>query len=272
MKVVAIQVNSGPDKKENLEKIVYLVTKACNEVQPDLVALPEMFTGMGVSLEERKKSAENIEHPTRDSGLTTLKTLAKKFKMTIHGGSFCEEKEDQYYNTTCVVNEHGNVIVVYRKINLFQFQTLTNVQYDESALLTAGDSIVTYPLQNHAIGCTICFDLRFGDIFQKLIRKKVDVIVIPSAFTYETGKAHWEILCRARAIETQSFVIAPAQTGSHYENGVKRDCWGHSMIVDPWGNILASMVEEEGYIAATLDFEFLEKTRNKLPTVKTINA
>ncbi len=272
MKVVAVQVNSGSNKQENLEKIEHLITKVCDEVHPDLITLPEMFSGMGLSLEEKKQSAENIEHPSPNSALAKLKMLAKQFKVTIHGGSFCEEKDGRYFNTTCVLNDQGNLIAVYRKINLFKFQTLANVQYDESAFLSAGDCVTTYSFQNHLIGCTICYDLRFGDLFQKLIRKKVEAIIIPSAFTYETGKAHWEILCRSRAIETQSFVIAPAQTGSHFENGVKKDCWGHSLIVDPWGNILASMSEEEGYIAATLDFEFLEKIRNKLPTVKSINA
>ena len=124
---------------------------------------------------------------------------------------------------------------------------------------------MTYEYKKIKIGCAICFDLRFNRHFQQLMDKHVDIIIIPSAFTYETGKAHWEILLRARAIETQTFLIAPAQTGHYLENGKKKTCWGHSMVIDPWGNILTQMNEEPGFTSAVLDMDFLTKVRTRLP-------
>lgn len=263
MKVVAIQINAGSNKTENLHKITNLITEACKSVNPNLIALPEMFTFMGGSLKQKMLAAENIE--MGGEALTVLKELAKKFKVLIHAGSLCEKKEDYYYNTTCVINDQGDLITNYRKIKLFKFSSSNNQQYDESIFLTPGDSVVSYSYKNIKIGCTICFDLRFGELFQELIKQKVEVIIIPSAFTYETGQAHWETLCRARAIETQSYVIAPAQTGSYLENNVQKNSWGHSMIVDPWGNIVEMMGEEEGFISATIDLEYLNSIRKRLP-------
>lgn len=270
MKVAAIQTNSGRDINDNLDKIATLITKSYNEVKPDLIALPEMFNLVGANVEEKKQSAENLKLQTGRT-ITLLKKLAKQFKIFIHGGSLCEEQDNRYYNTTCIIDDHGDIIATYRKINLFQFSSDQYIEYDESIYLTAGDCVVTYPYQNVQIGCTICFDIRFGAIFQELIKKKVNIIVVPSAFTYETGQAHWEILCRARAIETQSFLIAPAQTGSVIENGHERFLWGHTMIVDPWGNILARMGEEEGYISATFDFDYQKNIRTRLPVVNRRN-
>jgi predicted amidohydrolase len=265
MKVVAIQVNTGTNKTENLRKISTLITQACNEVSPDFIALPEMFTHMGGNLREKIVAAENIQSDVNNEALELLKELAKKFQVLIHAGSLCEVFENQYYNTTCIIDPEGNLLTSYRKINLFSFTASNNLQYNESTFLSPGTSVITYPYKEMIIGCTICFDLRFGALFQELIKQKVQVIIVPAAFTYETGQAHWEILCRARAIETQSYLIAPAQTGSYEENNQKKFCWGHSMIVDPWGNIMQMMDEKEGFISATLDLNYLNNIRARLP-------
>jgi nitrilase len=266
MKVAVIQLNSGADKTANLEQVEQLVSQACMENQLDLVALPEMFTFMGGSVEQKKQAAETL--PENGEAVRLLKHLAQRFQVVVHGGSLCELEKGHYYNSTCIIDKNGAFLTHYRKINLFNFTSVNNAQYYESQLFSPGKEVTTYVSSNHQIGCAICFDLRFGDLFQELIQRGVEIIVIPSAFTYETGQAHWEILCRSRAIETQSYLIAPAQTGQHVENGNPRSCWGHSMIVDPWGNIIAALDEEVGFITATLDFDYLAQVRKRLPLTK----
>lgn len=265
MKVAIIQLNSTNDKNHNLLQVKQVVSEACAAYRPALIALPEMFTLMGGNQQQKHAAAEIIQ----DDGpaISLLKKLAQKYQVFIHGGSMGELFEGKLFNTTCVINPSGEIISIYRKINLFNFTTL-NTQYNESKLYSAGDEVKTYSLGEHTVGCAICFDLRFGKLFQTFIQKKVDIIIAPSAFTYETGKAHWEILCRSRAIETQSYLIAPAQTGNYLENNQERSCFGHSMIVDPWGNILAMLEEKIGFASAELDFDFLQKVRTKLPLIK----
>lgn len=262
MKVAIIQLNSSNNKKNNLEEVRRLVTECCEKHQPTFVALPEMFSFLGGNIEDKKNAAEDI---TKSESIETLKKLARNFKVYIHGGSIIEYDAGNYFNTTCVINPTGEIIAKYRKINLFNFSSLKKESYNEAALFSPGDAIITYDIGNIKIGATICFDLRFCKIFEQLIKKNVDVIVVPSAFTYETGKAHWEILCRARAIETQCYLLAPAQTGTYRDNVETRSTWGHSMIVNPWGDIIAKLESEVGFTVATLDFDFLKKVRERLP-------
>jgi deaminated glutathione amidase len=271
MKVTIIQLNSKNNKAENLWQVEQFITQACEQAQPDLIALPEMFSFMGGSLDQKKNAAEIIDDSSsKNDAILLLKDLANQFKVFIHGGSLCEFFEGHYFNTTCIIDNNGDLIATYRKINLFNFSGSGQVLYNERALLTPGNEVVTYNYERRKIGCAICFDLRFSCHFQQLLEKQVEIIIIPSAFTYETGKAHWEILCRARAIETQTFLIAPAQTGQYSENGKEKACWGHSMIVDPWGNILAQMNEEPGFTSAVLDFDFLTQVRSRLPLQATL--
>lgn len=266
MKVAAIQLNSVANKSKNLAKIKHYINLIGSKEKPDLIALPEMFTFMGGSLQEKKANAEITSEPFGET-LTLLQQLAKKYKVFIHAGSFCEIKEGKFYNTSCIINHEGKLIATYRKMKLFRYASQNDVQYDESTWLIAGKELTTYACDNFTVGCAICFDIRFGDLFQKLIKKKISLLIVPSAFTYETGKAHWEILCRSRAIETQSYLIAPAQTGSFVENGIEKTTWGHSIIVDPWGEIISSLGAEEGYLTATLDLNYLKKIRDRLPVV-----
>lgn len=262
MKVVLIQLNSKENKKSNLSDTEQWITKAYHTFQPDLIALPEMFTLMGGDITLKKMAAETTS--LKSETISLLQQLAIQFNVYIHGGSICEVTGDQYFNTTFVISPSGKILATYRKINLFKFNSETS-QYYEAKLLSPGNKVVTYQIGNITIGCAICFDLRFGAIFQELIMRKVDVIIIPSAFTYETGQAHWEILCRARAIETQSYLLAPAQTGIHFDHDQERRCYGHSMVVNPWGTIISELQEEVGFLSAELDFAFLRKVRERLP-------
>lgn len=261
MKVILIQLNSKNDKQSNLSTVEALISEACEKHQPDLVALPEMFNFMGGSLDQKKSAAENFEN---GESIQLLKKLARKFNIYIHGGSLCEVDEGKYFNTTPIINPHGVIIAKYRKIHLFNFSA-NQTQYNEARLLSPGETIVTYQIANTKIACAICFDLRFSSLFSIFKDEDVKLIILPSAFTYETGKAHWEILLRARAIETQSFVIAPAQTGTYIQDSQTLATWGHSMILDPWGNKLSTLDEEIGYQFQSLNFDFLEAARKKLP-------
>ncbi|MBA2653471.1 MAG: carbon-nitrogen hydrolase family protein [Gammaproteobacteria bacterium] len=267
MKVAIIQLNSQNDKESNLSQAEKWIEQACETNKPDLIALPEMFHFMGGTIEQKKAAAEDISG--KSEAVALLMRLALKYKVFIHSGSICEYFSGKYYNTTCVINSQGKLIGHYRKINLFKFTT-QNDQYDEASFLTPGDKVVTYQIGTTTIGCAICFDLRFGNLFQELIKKKVDVIVVPSAFTYETGKAHWEILCRSRAMETQTYLIAPAQTGNHRVNNQTRDCWGHSLAADGWGNIIADLGTDPGFMCVDLDFDNLKSIRARLTLLPSI--
>ena len=140
--------------------------------------------------------------------------------------------------------------------------------FQESATYTPGADIVTYAIGDIRIGCTICYDLRFAELFVALARAGVEVIVAPAAFTMMTGKDHWEVLLRARAIETQSYVLAPGQTGAYVEEGVDRLNYGNSLVADPWGTVLARAQDRVGWVNATLDFDYLRKVRSDLPSNK----
>lgn len=261
MKVAIVQLNSSDNKADNLLQMEQWVIKACESEQLDLIALPEMFTLLGGDLAKKHAAAEKTE---KGEAISLLKSLAKRYQIYLHGGSLAEFDSDHYYNTTFVFKPNGQLIARYRKIHLFKlFQG--QIQYHEARFLSPGNDIVTYDLDHWKIGCAICFDLRFGDLFQQFIRQHVNVIILPSAFTYETGLAHWEILLRARAIETQSYILAPAQTGMYNDNNQERRCYGHSMIIDPWGNILASLEEDVGFITAILDINHLNRIRARLP-------
>lgn len=262
MKISAIQLNATNNKKENLEIAEQLIVKTYHDDKPDLIALPEMFHFMG-TLHDKKEIAEKINESSETVSL--LKRLSRTLKVAIHGGSICEFDQSNYYNTSLVFDSDGKLIAKYRKINLFSFKSTSQLQYDEKKLFQPGTQIISYTLNNIKIGCAICFDLRFPLLFQELATHNVKIIIVPSVFTYETGQAHWEVLCRARAIETQSFLVAPAQTGSYDDSGIKKISWGHSMIVDPWGTILGQLSEEIGYISAELDLDYLKNVRERLP-------
>lgn len=267
MKICLLQLNSRDNKEANLAKVAYFVAQACELHQPDLIALPEMWAFRGGSLDQKQQACESILLDDQGPSLRLLKQLALEYCVYIHGGSFCELAGNIKYNTTCVVNPRGQLICRYRKMNLFHYTSRNKEAYVESAFCTPGTDIATYDCHGLNIGCAICFDLRFGSVFQQFICQKVDAIILPSAFTYETGEAHWEILCRARAIETQSYLIAPAQTGSYEDDGVWKRSWGHSMIIDPWGNVISSLQEQEGIIAAKIDVNLIREIRSRLPVV-----
>lgn len=265
MKVCLIQMNSRDNKRANLAQAEKLLREGIEQTAPDLVLLPELFTYLGGTVEGARDSAEELPG---GPAYTLLQGIAREYGVYLHGGSLNEKSGEQYYNTTVVFNPAGEEIARYRKIHLFDVTTPDGKSYCESATYSRGDGIVTYRIGDVTVGCSICYDLRFPELYAALANAGADVIVVPAAFTLMTGKDHWEVLCRARAIETQTYVLAINQTGPYIEDGIERASYGNSMVVDPWGAAIARAQEGVGYTAARLNFDYLKCVRTDLPVLQ----
>lgn len=265
MKVTLVQTNSRDDKQANLRHVEQLMREAIEATRPDLVAIPEVFTYLGGTVEGARASAEALPG---GPAYNMLQGLAREYGVHIHGGSLNERDGERFFNTTVVFNPAGEQIARYRKIHMFDVVTPDGNVYRESATYTAGREIVTYEVGGVRVGCAICYDLRFAEIFLALAKAGAEVIILPAAFTMITGRDHWEVLLRARAIETQAYVLAPNQAGPYVEEGIDRMNYGNSLIADPWGGVIARADNEVGYISAELDLGYLGKVRTDLPSNK----
>jgi len=263
IKVAVIQMNAQADKADNVRRALALMDRAVAEGPPDLIVLPENFTCYSTDAALMARHAEDMPG---GAVYRALSDFARRHGVTLHAGSMSETSADKPYNTSVVFDRDGREIARYRKIHRFDITSPDGASYLESAVVGRGENIVTYPLGDLTVGCAICFDLRFGELFRALQDKGADVIVIPSAFTYATGQAHWKTLIQSRAIEFQSYVVAPDQTGT-FDQGAKRT-WGHSLIVDPWGEVIAEAGEEESILYATLDKAKVDAVRGRIPVQK----
>jgi predicted amidohydrolase len=265
MKVALIQMNSPGDKARNLEQARDLIEQAVAEERPDLVALPEVWPVLSDDDAQKRAAAEPV--PGGEAyGL--LQELAAKHRIVLHGGSIIERDGIErdggaLYNTTVAFDQGGRELARYRKLHLFDIVTPDGKEYRESATFTRGARTVCFDALGTRIGLSICYDIRFPELYLQLARDGAKVILVPAAFTLQTGKDHWEVLLRARAIETQTYVLAPAQWG-RYAGGA-RACYGHSLIADPWGHVIARAQDKVGYIAARLDLEQVERIRARMP-------
>ena len=260
MKVSLIQMNSGNDKAANLAVAEKLVGEVAEKEGPDLIVLPEYCAFLGEGRDNIHGSGE--EFPDGEA-YRRMSALAARHKVTLHAGSLVERVGNAHYNTTVVFDFDGNEIAKYRKVHLFDVDTPGGVSYRESDTINRGEEIVTYKVGEVTVGCAICYDIRFPELFRKLRDKGADVIVLPAAFTLMTGKDHWEVLARARAIETQTYFLAVGQTLSHSEG--RKWCWGHSMVVDPWGHVVAQCSDGVGATSASLDLGYVKKVRAEVP-------
>lgn len=260
MKVSLIQMNSQDDKSANLKAATALIEQAVALDKPDLIVLPEYYAFLSASPEAMRDSAETF--PNGES-YRLMSGLAEKHGVTIHAGSVAERDGDDFYNATLVFNAQGKQIAHYRKIHLFDVDAPGGASYRESNMVSRGQEVVTYKVGETTVGCAICYDIRFPELFRKLRDAGADVIVLPAAFTLMTGKDHWELLARARACETQTWFLATGQTGTH-ANG-KNACFGHSMVVNPWGHIAAQCSDGVGMTSARLDFDYTAKVRAAVP-------
>lgn len=263
MRIAMLQMNSRVDKPANIARIEELFRTHIRKGEVDLVVAPEYATFLGGSRDAQWAAAETFPG---GEGYRALQVLARDYGVTFHAGSMHEASGNRVFNTSVVFGPDGTEIARYRKIHLFDVETPAGHVFRESDTITRGDSVVGYPLNGHRVGCAICYDLRFAELFLAHMQQGCDVIVLPAAFNMETGKDHWEVLLRARAIETQSYLIAPGQIGPHPEPAGERACYGNSMVIDPWGQVIARASATTGVTFADLDFTYLAQVRGSLPS------
>jgi deaminated glutathione amidase len=260
----AIQMTSKPDLEKNLVEAEELIELAVRQ-GAELVSLPENFAFLGKE-EDKIALASEIAHKTEKF----LKKMAQKFQVTILGGGFPVPVIDnpaKAYNTATLIAPNGQEIARYQKVHLFDVDVPDGNTYCESTTVMAGTTLPTiYNSEEFGnLGLSICYDVRFPELYRHLSSKGVDVLFIPAAFTAFTGKDHWQVLLQARAIENTAYVIAPAQTGNHYE---RRYTHGHAMIIDPWGVILADAGDKPGAVVAEINPHRLEQVRRQMPSLQ----
>ncbi len=262
-RVAAVQMASGSNLNANLLEVERLVSQAADR-GASLVVLPENFTLMGL----KEKDIVAIKEPYGDGKIQRfLSDMAKKFGLWIVGGTIPIESThpDKVFSACLLINDKGETVARYDKLHLFDVTiTESNETYNESATFEPGNDVVVVDTPFGRLGMAVCYDLRFPGIFRRMQDLDVDLITIPSSFTAITGKAHWDILVRARAIENLTFVIASAQGGYHV-NG--RETYGHSMIVDPWGNKLDELPRGSGIVYADLDMARQKEIRKNFPVL-----
>jgi len=253
-------MNAGPDKKVNLKNAARLIRRAAAN-GAWLVALPELFNWRGSN-----KEIEKISEPFPGFTFRKMANLASSLNIFLLSGSILEinPRSKRPFNTSFLVSPQGKLIAKYRKIHLFKLQVPGKVLIDEQSVYSAGKVVESTSTPFGTVGLTICYDLRFPELYRFLTFQGAEIIFVPSAFTFDTGKDHWETLIRTRAIENQVYIIAPNQCGTGPSDTSN---YGHSMIVDPWGTVIAKCENEEKIIYAELDRRYLKKVRTKLPVL-----
>ena len=263
MWVAAVQLNSTPDLEANVSRVRALIGAAAGR-GAQLVALPEHFACYG-SEEAVAAAAQPLDGPL----VTEFRELARKLSISLLLGSFPEQAgpEERPYNTSLLIGPQGQLLARYRKLHLFDVELPGTPPHRESSHTQPGAEVVTAPLPGTPFiaGLAVCYDLRFPELFRAQVSRGANLFFLPAAFTLATGRDHWEVLLRARAIENLAYVVAPAQFGQH---GPGRHTYGRSLIIDPWGLILAQAPDAEGVIYARLDFERLFRLRRELPCLE----
>ena len=262
MRVGVVQLCSTDDLAANLEAVRGRVAEAADR-GAELVALPENFAYL-------RREGDPIPCAQGLDGeiVGCVRDLAKRHGLRILGGSFPERAAgDRVHNTSVLVSPEGEIEAVYRKIHLFDVDLRESggALYTESARIAPGSEVVVADTPAGRLGLSICYDLRFPELYREMARRGATWIAVPAAFAPQTGKDHWEVLLRARAIENQAFVLAPAQCGRH---SAERSSHGRSMIVDPWGLVLAQAADRPCVITADCDPESLERVRRSLPALR----
>lgn len=264
LKVTAVQLNSGADRVKNLLAAQAVMQEAIASDAPDLFVLPEYFDFYGGEKEGKLEQAEPVPG---GSAYAFLSDFARRNKVWIHAGSLVEriEGDTRVHNTTVVFDREGREVATYRKIHLFDVTSPDGTEYKESSTVKAGNDVVTYDVEGFKVGCAICYDMRFSSLFVALAAQGVDIVTLPSAFAVGTGKDHWDVLLRARAIETQAYVVAPAQVGTYMSNGQPRMTYGNSLICDPWGLVVGRVSDSVGYVTSHIQRKQIERARSLVP-------
>jgi len=263
LRLGAVQMCSGDDLAANLATVRALTDRAATD-GAKLVVLPECFSFLGRKEGDKLAIAETLDGNGRVAG--TLRELATKHKIWIVGGGTPEIVPGDIartYNTALVVDPNGDLVARYRKIHLFDVDIPGGAVLRESDATAAGSELVVLDVEGAKVGVSICYDLRFPELYRRLVKDRgAEVLLVPAAFTAHTGAAHWHLLLRARAVENQAWVVAAAQHGKHNE---KRESYGHSLVVDPWGTIVAEQDARDGVVMADLDGATVAKRRTQMP-------
>lgn len=263
MRFAVLQANSGTDPARNAEMLTDAIvrTKAGGA---GMIFTPEM---VGRLDRDRARVAATLTDEAHDPVLAAAREAAAREGIWVHIGSLAlagEREDGRWVNRSFVIDGHGEIRARYDKIHLFDVDLATGESWRESSVYGPGEGLVTVETPWARIGLSICYDMRFADLYRRLSDAGAQILLMPAAFTVPTGRAHWEILLRARAIESACFVIAPAQVG-HHEDG--RDTWGHSLVIDPWGEILLDMEDEPGLAFVEIDMTRVEETRARIPVL-----
>ena len=259
MRVAVCQLNSRDDRTHNLQVARDLLQKAA-AAGAELAVLPEYVDYLGTGAGAPKPEGPDGEF----AGF--FADAARELGIWVHAGSFHETGPDERrtFNTSLVFSPEGELAATYRKIHLYDVEIAGRVSYQESRSVAPGEETVVTTIAGVPTGLSICYDLRFPELYRRLAVDGAKVLVVPAAFMMHTGRDHWEVLLRARAIENQCYVVAAGQIGDHDPG---RTCFGRSMIIDPWGTVLAQAPDTPGIITADLDLSRLESIRSELPSL-----
>jgi predicted amidohydrolase len=262
VRVALCQCSCGEDVAENERQVFGLLDEAV-EAGVDLVALPEVWPRQG-SAPQMREAAEPLDGPRT----ARLAELARRHRVWVHGGSVLELEGDRVFNTSVLFDREGELVAAYRKIHLFDADPPGGVPSRESAVFSAGRQVVTAETEFGRVGLSICYDLRFPELYRQLAVMGATILFAPAAFRFETGTDHWDVLVRSRAIEDQAFVLAAAQWGSWGPPGRERRTYGNSLAVDPWGRVLARATDGVGVTVAELDLSEVGRVRDALPALR----
>ncbi len=256
LRLGVVQLNTRDTIETSFADIERFV-KGCATDGASLVLLPELSTYLS------EKEVLSVAQTMDGEIIRRFRDMAKKFGIYLNNGSFVEKSDNgKAYNTSVLINPQGEIEAYYRKIHLFDIDLPGGLSYRESDRYNRGSSVVVSSTEIGDFGFSICYDLRFPELYRSLTEKGAKLIFIPAAFTLHTGKDHWEPLLRARAIENQVYIAAADQIGKHPDN---KSCYGNSMIIDPWGKVIARSPDKVGYITAEVDWDYLEEIRRKIP-------
>jgi len=264
LRVAAVQLQSQDDVAQNLVECARLVECAAS-AGAKLIVLPENFAYFGAE-ENKRKLAEPLSDPAGPIQ-RALGEMARKAGAFLVAGGFPEASADvtRPFNTALVFGPAGVLLESYRKIHLFDVALQDGTVLAESSGTSPGQALVTFDIGRFRVGLSICYDLRFPELYRGLVSRGANVLLVPAAFTVHTGKDHWHALLRARAIESQAYVVAAAQWGKHPRG---RTSYGHSLVVDPWGSVIAEASDRVGVVSADLDLQYLEQVRAAVPCLE----
>jgi predicted amidohydrolase len=259
LKIGLAQMNTQDKKQDNIALAEKLIDELAGK-SAQLIMLPEYFNFLGPD----ERMPENAEPLDASESLAMIRRKARELKVHIHIGSYLERDGDHVYNTGVVFDPAGEVIAKYRKIHLFDVVVPGGIEFLESSWITAGDEVVTFRIGDIKFGMSTCYDLRFPELYRRLADQKVHVILVPAAFTLQTGRDHWELLLRARAVENLCWVAAAGQWGPSPPDHI---CFGRSMIINPWGIVVAQAPDGISAVVADIDLAVLKKIRISFPAL-----